>query len=318
MYQDYYYSANKQTHIWVGSVISTTGSANRFYYTFNIPSSARYLWMMAIGPGGAGGGGGASAAGVAGGGGGGGASGGSAQVLISTMYLPKTLYISPGQSKVGLTGQVQGGGTSTSISGASSFITIRNGSTTAGNLIIAGNPGNNGASAAGSSGTSSATVAAAATTTRLQGFGLFKNYAGGTSGGAGNGASAGSNITPFSGQSLNTGGGGGGGVNAGTTTSNGGSILTSTFYPQVDGGLAGGFSGIDGYDFTVQLGDMDLPLISSGGSGGGGNTLVNVGGKGGNGGIGSGGGGGGGTNGIASVGGAGGDGGPGAIIIVCI
>ena len=107
-----------------------------------------------------------------------------------------------------------------------------------------------------------------------------------------------SNVTPLTGTACDSGGAGGGGVNAGTTTFAGGNILTSDFYPQIDGGIAGGGAGITGYDFLDQFGDMDLPMIASGGSGGGGNTSVGTGGAGGDGGIGCGGGGGGGTVGL--------------------
>ena len=123
----------------------------------------------------------------------------------------------------------------------------------------------------------------------------------------GNGAAAASFIFGTTSNLPLLSGMGGGGHSSGGANFSGGSILTSGFVPQIDGGQPGVDNG-RGNDGFFSL----TPFSSTGGSGGASNA-AGTGGVGGNGAVGSGGGGGG----SGTTGGAGGRGGNGLVIITC-
>lgn len=299
-----------------------SASADSFSFTWTKPSTCHFVYFLIIGGGGGGGGGGSSAAATIGAGGAGGTAGTVSHALFSAFVIPDTLAINVGSGGTGGTGQVQGGAAATAgNNGGPTYISFKlgtnNGTSTF--LYSPGGPGGGlGSGSTPGTGSSNSVNSSQALCT----LGLFSNLANSNSGGSGGSSGASGNITVAN---VNTScamvcpGVGGAGVNAGTTTANSGQIVfnSTTITPSIAGGLAGGGNGINGYDFFGMTGQRDIPMFSTGATGGGSNTLVGTGGNGGNGGTGSGGGGGGGTNGVSAIGGAGGNGGPGLVIIQC-
>jgi len=319
MYQNYNrtFSTQENNMVFMGAV----GNSDIInWYTWYKPTTAKFIQILCVGGGSGGGGGGASAAGVSGAGGSGGGGSPYETVCIPAILLPSVLFIKPGFGGLGGTGQVQGGAAATDgAAGRASYVSIRPNTTNQNCVAVSGgNSTSTGklASGATNGAASGTTIVSTASIHPLASLGILAQSAAGQTSGAGGTTGSGGNITPMTTGNIVSSGSGGGGVNAGTTTAAGGQILNSGFLGNAfSGGAAGGGRGRDGYDFTGNLGDMDLPFVTTGGTGGGSNTSTLTGGAGGNGGPGSGGGGGGGTNGAGSVGGAGGNGGPGFVVI---
>ena len=285
------------------------------------PSTINFVYMYVIGSG-ATGGGGRTGGNNQGGGGGGGGSSSITTALYPASLIPDTLYVNVG---VGVAGPGAGTGGN---SGALSYVSIQPSTlliyvlAQSGNVAASGGfGGTNTGSGSGAGGT--AGTAWTYTNSPLASMGMITSI-GGQSGSAGgtNTPSAGVNLVP----SLPvTGGSGGGGVSiSGANVFGGGDITGSGFLPTIPGGTAngtttdirGGKSGFMGIKPTTES-YLNLPMLYTGGSGGGaqGSTTIAVGGNGGPGSYGSGGGGGGASYG--STGGSGGRGGDGLVIITC-
>ena len=284
------------------------------------PSNITMVYMYVIGAGGAGGGG-RTGGNNSGGGGGGGGSSAITVALYPAFLLPDTLYISVG---IGSNGAAAGTGAASGVlsyvsaqpSTTAIYIYAQSGDAAAGG----GGGGTNSGSGSGASGT--AGTVWSFTNDPLTALGMVTSIAGQSGGaGGGNTPSEGAGRTPI--QTV-TGGAGGGGNSAGGTATNGGSIIGSGFLPTINGGIADGATtaalagnhGFMGIKPTTES-YLNLPMMYTGGAGGGakGSTVIGVGGKGGDGSYGSGGGGGGSSYG--STGGSGGKGGDGLVIITC-
>jgi hypothetical protein len=284
------------------------------------PANIKFVYMYVIGAGGAGGGG-RTGGNNGGGGGGGGGSSSITTVLYPAFLLPDTLYINVG---VGPTNAAAGTG---GASGALSYVSIR--SSTSPIFIVAqsGNVAAGGGGGGTNSGVGSGAAGVAGTAWTFRNFPLSSmgiiNSIAGQAGGAGgqNTPTAGTTITPTL---PVTGGAGGGGVSiSGANTRAGGNITGSGFLPSILGGsadgstvtLIGGKVGFMGIKPTTES-YLNLPMMYTGGSGGGSKGVTAaVGGRGGDGSYGSGGGGGGAS--YASTGGSSGRGGDGLVIITC-
>lgn len=263
---------------------------------FNIPNSALFLQITAIGAGGAGGSGFSRVAGLPGGGGGGGGTGACGSVIIPANLLGKALYV-----KVGLGGRSGVAGSETRISWMLNTTGINQKTVL---ICPAGINGGNGTGAAVGAAGSGGTWTLGNNT--FAGFGLVSGSSGtaGAAGGAIAGAGGGS-LTVLGAMPLSGGAGG-----AGTTAADfaGGLIIFTgvglTEIASISGGAAGSNKGGDGYY-------NGSPLLSIGGGGGGSSNAGNGGAGGHAGSIGAGGGGGG----AGVVGGIGGNGGDGMVII---
>ena len=261
-------------------------------HIYEVPDGASALFMAIVGGGGGGGAGFSAAAAAARGGGGGGGTGAVTRLIVSTLILPRLLYVNPGL-----------GGTSAGNGGAS-FIgaTPTTGNTTNIGFANGGNAGGTGTGAAVGAG---GTAGGAASILNVIFSWLAPHEYGAGQAGAAGGAVAGAAGAATTWGNLGICAGAGGG---GTTSADfaGGNITGTGLVPTVLGGAAGSNVGNAGYWMP------DL-LIGTGGSGGGSSNTGN-GGRGGDGAPGCGGGGGGG----GVTGGAGGRGGHGFVVIQAI
>jgi hypothetical protein len=309
----------RRAHVrtWVGKL----GTNAAGWDAFVIPRNASMLYLLCLGGGSSGGGGQSTSGGTAGGGGGGGASGAMARLLIPAMFLPKTLYLSPGVGGLGVAAATVGN------AGVRSFIAAKpfSGATVQQDLVLV-----SGAAAAtgGAVGALSAAggVAETIATNVLQqysGLGIWTAIAGqagtasGATGAAGVASTWGANGVPV-------GGGTGGGSTSTTTTQfAGGAITGSGLVPSIAGGVAPAGNGNPGFNAgsflsgwnADQAGLVAQIFAFTGGTGGGAQSSGTAG-QGGQGSLGSGGGGGGGSGGTTGgTGGRSGAGGPGLIVI---
>lgn len=284
------------------------------WQTWSKPSNAKHVYFFVLG-GGSGGGGGRTVAANSSPGGGGGASAGYTVGLYQASLLPDILYLQVGKGGEG------GAANTAGSSGEISYVSVRPDIASTINIFLQSSA----AAPTGGGGAFSTTgVGAGGTaatiwdhTTGLFGeLGIVSGNPGqnGTSG-TGTGGTV-NNITPVG---PVTGGAGGGAVSGAATGYNGGSILGTSYLPQISSGT------INAADLTINgkagtnniFGFGQMPMFFLGGSGGGSATTAGrAGGNGGNGGYGCGGGGGAGT--YNGTGGSGGKGGDGLIMIVCV
>ena len=267
------------------------------FQTWNKPRKCSYVYIMCIGGGGGGAGGLNSISSVYTSGG---AGGGVSRALYNAQQLPDRLYI-----QVGL-GGTGGGAATNGQSGTRSWVSLQSVSPAAAqNMVL----GSGAAAAIGGKvdGTNAAGETAIAQTTAT--FLTLSNFIG-TAGNTSVGSvslSIPPNITPFTSQITTQGAGGGGGPSI-----NGGSILSSSISPLIQGGA---FTTVN--SATAERGADGItsfkPFYSLGGAGGGNSSGTGgIGGNGGNGGIGCGGG----AGGNGTTGGTGGKGGDGLVIII--
>jgi hypothetical protein len=265
------------------NISSNNGLTQVFYNSdyWNKPRGVHMAHIIAIG-GGTGGNGGTSTPGTAGVGGQGGACGTIIRLTIPLIFVTDQLKITIGAGGAG--GAAAGSGTA----GGATLVDCARGSGVRSTLLADTSQINVLGWNYGSVGRS-----------------IYSSSVGGSTGG--NGAAGSSftfgstaNLPLFSGM-------GGGGHTSGGVNFSGGSILSSGFVPQIDGGIPGVDNGRGNGGFFSLT-----PFAGTGGSGGASNA-AGTGGIGGNGAIGCGGGGGG----SGSIGGAGGRGGNGLVIITC-
>jgi hypothetical protein len=303
-----------------GQTTAATGDRYIRWQTWRKPRGAKWIYMLAVGPGG---GGGAGFSGATGGGGGGGPSGAQQIIMLPAMWVPEILYIQCGRGGIGAqtsasTSQSGGGG----VTGGNTYVGID---------TADGLPTNTMLIAAQSGGSSSATFPTATTggaaslgptsnsiaswVAGARGLYTSLNGQGGVAGGT-NTAVGSDLLIPNTGL-LVTGGAGGGGSNT-TTGSNGGAVtgiasspFAQSLIPILLGGPAPGGIGTAGIITNNQL-------MFLGGAGGAGGTSTVAPGRGGDGAPGCGGGGGGGGNGGAAAVGVGGNGGPGFVYIITL
>ena len=267
------------------------------------PRNVSFVHILCIGPGGGGAGGQAGSA-TARTGGGGGGSGSIANGIFPSSVIPDILYVSVGAGGVGGASGTNGG------AGTASYVSIQP-NTTVGNLVIFGSAGGFG-QAAGAGGTAGAVFGP--NSAYVGYFAVINSLVGinGGAGGANTGANGSNVIITYP---LTVGAGGGGAALSNTAYGNGGSIAGVGIIPTINGGITGGtLDGNNGYNGQIPSfnSSVRLPMLFTGGAGGGANGTA-TGGRGGNGGIGCGGGGGG--AGFTASGGRGGNGGDGLIII---
>lgn len=269
--------------------------------------------FIAVGGGSGGGGGAMGVAGSIRGGGGGGGSGGIARLLIPSFYLPRRLWLLPGNACAGGTGATSNGvggsqpnGNRTNICDKPSVYNV------AADLLLqssssSANGGSGGDVTTGGGSAGTGEILAVNTGGIYIGFGDWKVIGGqdGTAGSAGGGGGASGIILGSNGIPL-SGGAGGGTLLATNLNDNGGPITGAGRFPSIAGGVGGA---------TGAAGGAGYPIGAWGGTGGagGGTGTTGAGGIGGCGAPGCGGGGGGGGTG---AGGDGGNGGPGFIIIL--
>jgi hypothetical protein len=299
--------------------LPTTGRTDYFYGKSSTLGGTWEIWekprginmvhITCIGDGGGGGGGASNNSTTARGGGAGGSSGGFTSLSIPAIFLPDVLYVSVGS---GGRGGAPGNPASLGTAGVGSYVTIAPYTALTGIYTVCyANGGTVSAVQASSTATSTAPGAVAAATIAnmlIAGLGNFSALAGqvGGAGGAFNNGVGGVVNYPTTGLLLCGGGGGGGGSSAGS----GNTVPTQAtyvYFTAIAGGAAGNpaLDGRSGYQ-------IQQPLLSLGGTGGGAGSNNNaVAGNGRPGAIGCGGGGGGG----GATGGTGGDGGPGLVII---
>jgi hypothetical protein len=302
--------------------IGAVNTSNHSVFTWQKPPMAKMVFITAIGAGGAGAGGVAVAASTAQVGAGGGSAGNVGTLLIPACCLPNILYVYPGYAGTGGTGGTQGGTAATN--GNTSYASIVS---VAPASAITGNQNYVITALAGLTGSTNGTGGAAVTAVMTSMFGSLGNAVNlGAGSQAGLTGISSGNGTPLSLITINSfplPGCAGGGVNASATAFAGGAITTSlTFIPNQSAGAAGvnGTAGQDGLDFFYGTTNIDIPMFSLSGTGGGAGYQASsgaTGGRGGNGGPGCGGAGGGAAGGTGSVGGHGGNGGVGIVIIQC-
>jgi hypothetical protein len=275
-------------------------SGTNEWKAWTIPSSANYISMIAIGPGGNGGLGRAIANGTGKGGGGGGASGAVSKVVYATKFLPSVIYYN--------------------LSTTETTISVEPSSTNSLYVkLLFALAGGAGGTATGTTGGAAGTAPVAATDVSVGpppflGSALLYSCIAGQAGAAGGAAGvAGTNIVILNPTTTIVTGGAGGGGTAVTPGYTAGGSVTSGFgyFPTIDGGaLNAAGKGGDGAEGTWLWNPHPMGL---GGAGGGaGSTLPGVGGDGG---FGCGGGGGGSC--VTADANAFGIGGPGLIIIKC-
>ncbi len=286
MWPNQHGASRKHTQYFWGSR-GNTGNGVQMY---DIPDSAVWLELLAVGSGGSGRQGFNGTAGVAKGGGPGGGSGAISKLIIRTEFLPNNLYISCG------------GGPQTGNSGNPTAIhlTANNFGSAIDRLLFAGGGGLG--AAANSAGGTAAGAAGAATSQATSGpwssLGMYISMPGQAGTAGGTATAAGPSIT-FGNAGVFVGGGTGGG-GCTTTTFAGGDILGTGLIQGIPGGLAATGAGQHGPRY-------DMPLTFLGGTGGGSSNSA-VGGVGGDGNFGCGGGGGGAGVGASADGGWGGPG----------
>jgi hypothetical protein len=278
--------------IFPGSLTSGTNE----WKAWTIPSSANYISMIAIGPGGNGGLGRAVANGTTKGGGGGGASGAISKAIYTTKFLPSVIYYNLSTTETTISAEPS----------STNSLYVK--------LLFALAGGTGGTSTGATSGVGG-TAPVAATDASVGpppflGSALSYHALAGVAGVAGS-----TSVTSFllAGAIGITGGAGGAATTATPVFGTGGSITNNSidYFPSVAGGT--GNSGGKGNDGANGYWFWKPHLCGMGGGGGGaGNGLP---GKGGNGGFGCGGGGGGSC--VTADANAFGLGGPGLIIIKC-
>lgn len=336
------YGNNRLVQVYAGyngglNYNGNTFTYNEFSYTWTKPKGSRLTYFWVVGGGGGGGGG----VGTNGGGGGGGGSGGVSKLIIPSILLPDTLYVSPGLGGSGGQGQLNNSPT-TAARGYPSYVStakLNNASLGGTNLSIPVNAtlimANNGNYGEMGNGVSKSPGGAGATALNVSAMPLIRlgiyQIEGGASGGDGGFTpSAASSVNFLDSNGFTTGGAGGGSTNTGVATS-GASISLGTGYPPLSGGVTGvtlGGHGSHGLNANVILQNLNLDSLNlwtcltfTGGAGGGGvigtGTGTSYGGNGGNGGFGCGGGGGGSSASATNkYGGNGGNGGPGFVMII--
>lgn len=266
--------------------------------TWQKPKGCKFVNIFAIGSGGGGAGGQTGALGTNRVGGGGGGGGGIFNILIPSIFLPDTLYISVGVGGAGGSANTSGSnGTDTQINTLGLIPSIR------GRILFAsrGNAGN----------VNSNPGSIQANVPGIYGRVSLSSLINGSVGATGGSGTTGFSINP---QIPLTGGAGGGSANTSNTSFAGGSIVGTGKIPTIQGGQTAGRRGQNGF-LSVEptsLLSSNYPILFTGGAGGAGNG-TGVGGAGGDGAYGCGGGGGGG----GTTGGVGGKGGDGLVIITC-
>jgi hypothetical protein len=288
--------------------LGATGTASAWQTWEAIPDETM-AYMIIIGGGGSGAGGFTGAAGAIRGGGGGGGAAGQTRGLIPLMFLPKKLYIQPGQGGAGVAASTNGN------SGNLSYVSIGP-NITAANIVM-----QSGAAKASNTVATAGTVAAAgaggtAETIStvilcMQGqWGILQFLAGkiGAAAGAVTGAVGLANVLFTTG--CSNGGAGGASTPAGNTEFAGGAQTGAGIYTTIVGGVSGGNPGHGSGGYDTQW-DAIVPYGGAGGAAGG--AALSTAGDGGNGGF-PGGGGGGGGGGV--TGGRGGKGGDGLVVII--
>jgi hypothetical protein len=272
-----------------------------------IPRNASMAFLVAAGGGGSGGAGHTGATGTNKTGGGGGGTGGISLLLISTAFLPRTLYPFPASaptttSGAGLPSIIYDANSDSAIIGSPSQVLVGFGG---------GVGGLGGTTVAGAAGAAGIAMAATGQSSYI-GNGNFTAHAG-QAGGAGGTDVPGAGVSVTWGATglLFSGGAGGGSASSSNAVSAGGNITSAGLMRETLTGGAGNASAGNGgagpNGITLSLSILGLGLMATGGAGGGGNATGHVGGAGGNGSWCSGGGGGGCgvTGGTGGIGGAG-------------
>lgn len=281
--------------IFTGTKASVFSNENE-WMAWTVPSSASYISMTIIGPGGAGGTGRAAAVGTAKGGGGGGGSGGITNAVYRTKFLPSVLFFNFGTLR-----------TMVSVAPDNSANTYMT-------RIAYANGGNDGTNATG---TTNGAGGAGALSNTLTGIPPFSSLALSYSHFGGQAGGGTTSDPPFmlALSYILHGGAAGGSTTTTPAYGNGGSINPSTYlvdyFPNITGGT--GNSGGAGGNGANGTWFWKPHLLGLGGGGGGAGSTTP--GKGGNGGYGCGGGGGGSC--VTADPTSGGQGGPGLIIIKC-
>lgn len=285
-----------------------TGTGGPFQ-TWQPDPDETMAYIICIGGGGSGAGGFTGAAGAIRGGGGGGGAAGQTRALIPLMFLPKTLYIQPGQGGAGVAASTNGN------SGNLSYVSVAP-NVTAANIVV-----QSGAAKASNTVATAGTVAAAGaggtaetiSTVLLcmqSQWGITQFLAGkvGAAAGAVTGAAGLANTLFTAG--CSNGGAGGASTSAANGEFAGGAQTGAGIYPTIVGGISGGNPGHGASGYGSQF-EQILPYGGAGGAAGG--AALSVAGNGADGGF-PGGGGGGGGGGV--TGGRGGKGGDGTVIII--
>ncbi len=301
--------------------IFTARGINFGWQTWTKPKNAKFIQILAIG-GGGGGGAGWGAFSNSGSGGGGGGSGAISSGIFPANVLPDTLYVMVGTGGAG--GSLARG--SNGSNGTATYVAITNTVVSAITLnevlLLAngGNAGSGGLSSISTPGAAGGTGGAISSDTLFGKLGVNSYYSGqaGANGGF---------TTPTSGSSITianivTGGAGGGGLTTGGVGTNGGNINGAGIVPLVSGGTSGTTptqcDASSGYSILPSINSSNkMPMVFTGGAGGGAHYIATVGtgGYGGNGAYGCGGGGGGPSNYSTTSYGYGGNGGNGLVII---
>lgn len=272
--------------------------------TWTKPIGCSWIYLIVQGAGGSGAGGATGVTSTSRSGGGGGSSGTNIRIFTPSIWLPDVLYLRAGRG--GLSPAANTGGSV----GITSYVSVHNPTTAAGDVLASSVPGNGGAIASG--GSAPAAQASSGLSAWLN-MG-FVNTSAGLAGVSGGVNTNGSNISLASATAVSpaTGGSGGGGCSAANANFAGGTV-SGPGIPTIAGGTTVGNPGNLGYRHLAHLDASQIRTQSfffTGGTGGG-SSAAGTGGKGGDGSYGSGGGGGGG----GITGGAGGRGGDGFIII---
>jgi hypothetical protein len=272
------------------------------FQVWSKPMNTTMIYFYLFGAGG-GGAGGQSGSGIGRTGGAGGGAGALSSLIIPSIFLPDTLYISVATGGIG--GIAGGNGEAA----RTTFISTQQ-NTKTGNLVLSASGGGGGVGAtAGAGGTAFSPFGSST----VWGIG---NFFGGTIGLAGAGGTAGGGnggvATPVA---PIVGGAGGAGSSSLNVNGSGGSVSGNEIMPVRSGGPGGGTNkGQDGLARTILSNSSSVrsTLYFSGGAGGAG-FGTGTGGAGGDASYGCGGGGGG----AGTTGGAGGRGGDGLVIITC-
>ncbi len=293
MWADQNFASRKNTQYFWGAM----GNGGNGVQLYEVPDTAVFLEILAVGSGGSGRQGFNGTAGAAKGGGPGGGSGGISKLLIRTEFLPKQLYI-----------QCGGGPPSGNSGNPTNVHLTPNNFSSAVDRLLQASGGGLGTAANGAGGTAGGTggaVVSAANSGPWSALGEYISVAGQNGANGGTATAAGSAITFGNTGVFITGGSGGGGCT--TTTFAGGNITGTGLIQTLLGGVAAAGLGENGLW-------LERPLTFLGGTGGGSSNAA-TGGRGGDGAFGCGGGGGGAG---VGVGVDGGNGGPGFCIITAV
>lgn len=272
------------------------------FQVWSKPMNTTMIYFYLFGAGG-GGAGGQSGSGIGRTGGAGGGAGGLSSLIIPSIFLPDTLYISVATGGNG--GIVGGNG-----EGARTTFISTQQNAQIGNLILSASGGGGGiGTTAGAGGTAFSPFGSPT----VWGIG---NFFGGTIGLAGAGGTAGGGAGSVVNPTASiAGGAGGGGSSSLNVNGNGGSVSANEIMVARTGGTGGGTNkGQDGLARTIPSNNSSVrsALYFTSGAGGAANG-AGIGGDGGNASYGCGGGGGG----AGTTGGVGGRGGDGLVIITC-